>query len=189
MLVASVSAAEIERLDERMSLHHQAVIEALQENRDRLDVSRRRLDDMLGKAYVLEDGRRVFKTEDGQRVFDEHGNELGADEIDPDAIDAWRPRWEAYAEERDRHHALETERDALLDYQDKLDQAQARIDGGTLSEDDFADIEALLAESAPAAVRQKLPASEPAAMSEPLSASSQYSAGSAGYESDFGLGQ
>lgn len=39
---------------------------------------------MVDKAYVLPDGRRVFKTEDGMRVFDEHGEEIKG--FDPDPV-------------------------------------------------------------------------------------------------------
>ena len=46
------------------------------------------------QAYLLPDGRRVFKTEDGSRVFDEHSIEVT--DFDPETIEDWRPRREAF---------------------------------------------------------------------------------------------
>ena len=41
---------------------------------------------MLAKAYVLDDGRRVFETADGARVYDEFGEFVPPEIIDPDLI-------------------------------------------------------------------------------------------------------
>lgn len=70
----------------KLDRYDEKTVEALMENRVALEEVQKRLDDMLGKAHVLPDGRRVFKTQDGTRVFDETGLELKADVIDPNAI-------------------------------------------------------------------------------------------------------
>lgn len=62
------------------------------ENQVFLDAVRERLDVVLSRAHVLEDGRRVFKTEDGSQVFDEHGAEVDAEVHDPGVVDSAVPR-------------------------------------------------------------------------------------------------
>ena len=151
------TADDIEHL--RMTLDHYdaATVEALLDNERQLTEVRQQIDVMLGRAYVLPDGRRVFKTEDGLRVFDEHGLELSADDIDPNAIEDWRPRYEGYAEKVEREFELLKEREGLIDYQARVDEARERLDEDGLTKADLADIEADLEASMPLAVQRKLP--------------------------------
>ncbi|MEM1163508.1 MAG: hypothetical protein AAGJ28_21455, partial [Pseudomonadota bacterium] len=60
-----------------------------------------RIDALLEGAFIMPDGRRVFKSEDGQRVYDEFGKEVGRDGIDPDLIPDGLPAWESYEAETD----------------------------------------------------------------------------------------
>lgn len=161
IMVSGVRPREYQQILERVGLHQNLVIEALQEKQEELDASQGRLDDMLGDAYELEDGRRVFKTEDGLRVFDEHGFELSADTIDPDEIENWRPKAETYFEEVERRNRIVQEQAELLDYQDKLDAAQDKLDQGTLSRDEYNELNDLL-NTAPTALRNRLPQDDPA---------------------------
>lgn len=80
---AIVSASEIAEFEVDLDRYDTATVAALQENEVQLAQVRERMDALLGQAYVLPDGRRVFKTEDGLRVFDESGKELDASTIDP----------------------------------------------------------------------------------------------------------
>lgn len=160
-IVSAVSPREYQQLTERLGTHQEALIEALQENREALDASDARLEMMLGQAYVLEDGRRVFKTEDGLRVFDEHGRQVGDSEIDPDRIDDWRPRAETYLQERDQNISLRQTQEQLHDYQSRLDSAQSRLDEGNLSRAEYDELNDLMMH-APSAVRAKLPSADPA---------------------------
>lgn len=161
IMVSGVRPREYHQLVERVGLHQNLVIEALQEKQEELDASQDRLDDMLGDAYELEGGHRVFKTEDGLSVFDEYGFELSADTIDPDEIENWRPKAETYFEEVERRNRIVQEQAELLDYQEKLDAAQNKLDQGTLSRDDYNELNDLL-NTAPTAVRNRLPQDGPA---------------------------
>ena len=161
LVIASVLDARLQELAERTNTHQLAVIEALQNNRDRLDVVEDRIDTLLGEAYVLEDGRRVFKTEDGIRVFDEFGAELDGDDIDPDRIGRNRPSWETYEAETRKRDRLQTERDELLDYQEKLDRAQEKLEAGAMTREDADDLDDLLNNNVPDAVRPYLPDIDP----------------------------
>lgn len=160
MLVFGVPSQEIQAIERRIGYHQEAVIEALQENREQLDQAEEHLDHLLSKAHVLEDGRRVFETEDGTRVNDEFGRQLRQADISPDDIDNARPKWESYDQartERDRLVELQTE---LIEYQDRLDEAQVRLQDGDLTREELSDLNDLLAD-APTAVRSRLPQGDP----------------------------
>lgn len=165
-LLIYASPIAVSEFEQRLDLYERATIEALMENQEALDESSDRLDALLGEAYELPDGRRVFKTENGLRVFDENGTELSAEELDPDLIEAHRPRWETFKAEKDAHDALTEERQELLDYQEKLDDARERLDQGGLTESDLDELEALLEDDVPEAVTRRLPASEAAELEQ-----------------------
>ena len=160
------SESEIAAFRTTLDVYDTATVEALMENRRALDEVRTRIDDMLLKAYVLPDGRRVFKSEDGTQVFDEHGNELGPDEIDADAIEDWRPRYEAYAGAVEEERVLLEERQELLDFQERVDEIRGRLDEDGITHDELRELEAELQDTMPVAVQRKLPA-EFVAQSEP----------------------
>ena len=141
------------------------------ENQEQLDLVRARLDAMLAQAYVLEDGRRVFRTEDGTQVFDEFGQEVGADEIDPAQIDPSLPTWEAFSADLELEQALQKEREAIIEYQDRLDDAREQIADGEISEAELEELDADLADLMPPSVRQNVPGMEIAEPVPELSAS------------------
>ncbi|MGE0283423.1 MAG: hypothetical protein AB7P20_22780 [Rhizobiaceae bacterium] len=179
MLMISAADAETFRLE--LDRYDTATVVALQENREALEQVQARMDRLLAKAYVLPDGRRIFKTEDGERVFDEFGAELGRDEIDPSMIEDARPRWETYEPELEQFRALERERAEILDYQEKLDEARQRLDDGDLTRKEYDALRDDLKTNMPAKVRAQIPelrkvdlsaASEPSAPSEDLTISS-----------------
>ena len=138
-------------------------VESLMENREAMEIVQRRIDDMLGLAEVMPDGRRVFKTIDGKQVYDEHGQELSREEIDPDSIDDQKPKWEAFKAETEERARLMKERQQLLDYQDKLDQARERLDAGEITQKELDQLKTELKDTMPDAVRQKLDLDKPKA--------------------------
>ena len=155
--LAAVSIEEqVRRLSSRIDRYETATVAALQRNERELADARARLTALLENAHVLPDGRRVFRTEDGSRVYDEHGNELSEEEIDPASIPDGRTTWEAFQnviEERD--HLLQ-ERQDLLEYQERLDEARGDLEDGELSGEELDDIEAELEALMPEAVRGEL---------------------------------
>lgn len=144
-----------------------ATVGALIENQEAIDAVRARIDAMLEEAYVLPDERRVFKTKDGTRVFDEYGKEVATEIIDPDAIDERHPRWEAFKAETDAKAELEEDRQQLLEYQAKLDEARERLDKGEITHKELESLKADIAEDMPDAVRTKLDRDKPKAASDP----------------------
>jgi len=158
--MAVATDIQIQDFEAKLDRYEAATVAALIENQERLDTVTAQMFVLLDQAYVLEDGRRVFKAEDGTQVFDEFGEEVGADEIDPDLIGGDYPTWESYQPLLAEKQALDTEREQLLDYQERLDDARDRIADGDLTEAELDELDAELADLAPPAVRAQVPDSD-----------------------------
>lgn len=76
LVVELASPAEIAAFTVRLDSYDAATVEAMIANEEALAKVREDVKIMLDKAYMLDDGRRVFKTEDGTRIFDEQGQEV-----------------------------------------------------------------------------------------------------------------
>ena len=139
-----------------------AVVEALMRNDDLMAKLDAAIFVMLEQAHVLEDGRRVFRTKDGTQVFDEFGEEVSADVIHPDAIDPAAPTWEAFSAKLDERNELVQQREGILAYQNRLDEARSEIEDGEISLEELEVLEAELADSMPPAVAAHVEGLEPA---------------------------
>lgn len=171
--VSAVLASDIQiaEFESRLDLYDEATIRALEENQIRMDdVKRQLLDietqfqDMLDRAYVMEDGRRVFLTEDRTQAFDENGVEISPDELDFDLVPEGSPTWESVSEKqnelgslRQEFDRLEAERSGILSYQEKLDAARERIGEGGVTTDELDDLDAELADAMPPSVKAHTP--------------------------------
>ena len=151
--VVMASSIQIEEFEIKLDSYDGAVVAALMENQELLDAVRNEIAAMLAQAYVLEDGRRVFKTEDGTQVFDEFGTEIHADEVDPLQIDDSLPTWEAFSAKNDLEQSLEAERAQIFEFQEKVDAARDQIAEGDISETDLEALDADLLDAMPLAVR------------------------------------
>ena len=129
-----------------------AVVQALFENERLQDLIQAQIQVLLDQAYTLPDGRRVFRTEDGTAVIDEFGEELSPDIVHPDEIPDAAPTWESFQTLKDQSAALAQERQDILEYQSKLDDAREQIAEGDISLEDLEALEADLADSMPPAV-------------------------------------
>lgn len=155
---------QIKAFHEKLDKYDEATTRALMENQEALELVREQMDRLLDRAHVLEDGRRVFKTEDGLRVFDEFGTKLDRETIDPDTIDDNAPRWEAYQPLMLEEARFEAQRESLIEYQDKLDDARERSSQEGFTARELEALEAELEADMPPSVAQFLPADmQPAA--------------------------
>ena len=157
MAALVVTEMEINNFRREIDRYDTATIVALQQNEIDLAEARERLERIFAKAHVLPDGRRVFKTEDGLHVVDEYGQELSPDVISPEEIADARPRWEEASDAIDRLEALTQEREELLDYQAKLDDARKRLDNGDLTREEFDRLRTELQVDMPVSVRAQFP--------------------------------
>jgi len=155
---------QIEAFHEKLDKYDEATVRALMENQEALELVREQMGRLLDRAHVLEDGRRVFKTEDGLRVFDEFGTELDRETIDPNTIDDNAPRWEAYQPLMLEEARLEAQRESLIEFQSKLDDARERSSQEDFTVEELESLEAELEADMPPSVAQFLPADmQPAA--------------------------
>lgn len=160
-VTALATAEQIKVFEVKLDRYDEATVKALQENERQLDIVNEKIEELLGQAYVLQDGRRVFKTKDGQRVFDEHGAELSAEEIDPGLIEDHRPQWETFSEQKMQQRMLMQERGELLDYQERLDKTRERLDDEDLTAKELDDLDKDLMEDMPLAVKRQLDGGQP----------------------------
>lgn len=152
------SKEQIAAFREQLDRYDTATVQALMENERRLDEARKRQDELLERAYKLPDGRKAFKSEDGLHVLDQNGREVG--DVDPQSIPDSHPKWEAFKSATDQKAALAQQREELLKFQQKVDQARDKFDhDGTT-----ADLDALSADlksAMPDAVKHELGESGP----------------------------
>ncbi|MBB4267911.1 hypothetical protein [Roseospira visakhapatnamensis] len=159
--VILATTEQIAAFSAALDAYDAAVVDALLENEEALNAARQAREEILMQAHVLPDGRRVFRTEDGLHVFDEHGVDVTA-EVSPEEIDPSRPTWEKF-EEADRSvNDLESERQDLLDFQDRVDEARERLGEGGLTTDDLDDMREALEADMPEAVRIRIDPDAPA---------------------------
>jgi len=167
-MVVMATNTEMAAFHTELNAYDTATVEALMENEEQLNVVRGELKILLDQAYVLPDGRRVFKTEDGTRVFDERGIEVK--DFDPDAIEDWRPRWEKYKNPFEREADLAKQREEILEFQKLTDEVRAETktaeENGGMSRERLKELREKLADVAPEAVRAKMGKNAPESEAE-----------------------
>jgi len=177
--------ARIDAFEAKLDAQDVAILNALTDNQLYLDQIDRllgevelRLQDLLAQAYILEDGRRVFRSEDGTFVIDEFGEDVSRDEVDFDLVTG--PPAQIYMKELasknsliEDYSAASEQRKQLHLAQDKLDEARVRISGardkirdvrekiaeGDLTVDELEDLDAELLDAMPPSTLPTLPAS------------------------------
>lgn len=159
LVTTVVLATEIEIItfQAKLDTYDEATVIALMENQQLLDAVNERIADTLSRAHVLEDGRRVFKTENGLQVFDEHGEQVDESVIHPDQIDDSKPTWEAFEGELKLEEQLQSERQGLIEYQEKLDNARERSNSDDFTKKELDELESELEADMPPAVAKHIP--------------------------------
>ncbi len=144
---------QIEEFKVKLDTYDEATVFALMENQEQLDAVNAQILAMLERAYVMDDGRRVFKTEDGTQVFDEQGTEVTRDELDFDLISPSAPTWEQRMELLGKRDQLTTERKQILEF----DKARENVAEGKISSDELDELDSELSEAAPPLVKKQMP--------------------------------
>jgi len=165
--VIVASELDILHVVAKLDVYDEAVIKALEKNRIATDELMLQLADvdvriqsMLDRAYVMEDGRRVFLTRDRTQAFDEHGTEVPRNELDFDLVPHTTPTWEDVStaisernEIRQDYDRLTQERADILEFQEKVDAARDRITEGSMAKSELDDLDAELADAVPPSVK------------------------------------
>lgn len=168
--VVMATELQIQQFNAKLDSYDQATVIALMENQELLDLANARIDDLLARAYVMDDGRRVFKTMDGTQVFDEFGVEVMPDELDFDLIGPERPVHEVFLVEIDTREQLQNTRGQLLEFQEKLDETREQAANGEYSVADLEEMDAELMDMIPPSARANVPGMEAPAAAPELSA-------------------
>lgn len=126
-VAALATSEEIAEFTVKLDRYDALTVEALQENERASAEVRERIWAALAGAAQLPDNRHVFKTADGTEVFDERGAAVSSDEIRPEDIPDFKPRFESYWADRSSQDALAEERQDLLAFQDRLDTARETL--------------------------------------------------------------
>ena len=150
------TSEQVARFEDKLDHYDTAIVDALIDNRQALDQAENTLEDIHHRAFVMHDGRRAYKTEDGQQVFDETGSRLGRDVIDPSEISAGAPTWERVRQASENVQLLTAQRDHLLEFQHRVDQAHEQARNGDLTRADLQSLGDDLSREMPEAVRRKL---------------------------------
>jgi hypothetical protein len=154
--VSIISVEQFDLLQTEIDEYQLATVEALIVQEKLIEAARESLNQTLEQAYVMEDGRRVFKDRAGEKVYDVDGNELEAEMISADDIPDHHPRFEDYWEKRQSLERLEQEQGELLDYQSQLDRTEHRLRQGDVTGAEFDDLREALQQNAPDAVRRQI---------------------------------
>jgi hypothetical protein len=154
--LVQASADRIEAFAIQLDRYDAATVAALNQNALELERVQDRIHQMLLQAHNLEDGRRVFRTEDGTRVFDEFGVEIAPDIITPDEIDPRLPTWEDMLVELGSRDRLLGERQDLLSFQERLDDARNEVADGEIGADELEELSDELEDLMPAPVQAEL---------------------------------
>jgi hypothetical protein len=173
--VIMATDAQIKAFEVKLDSYDQATVAALQENGELLEkiaeqlaLVRQEKQVLLDQAYVMEDGRRVFRAQDGSFVIDEEGQSVGQDEVDFELVEG--PDAETYMEILSAEAALQDqqelalqERDQIHAFQEKSDAAREQIAQGDMSEADLEALDAELLDLMPDTVRAHVPGLDPRA--------------------------
>lgn len=153
---------EITQFKLKLDSYDEATVAALMENQEQLDAVHAEVESMLLQAYVIEDGRRVFKTEDGTQVFDEFGTEIGPKELDFELIASDRPTWEAFSAGKELEAELKNEREQMHTFQEKVDATREEIADGDAPKSELDKLDAELEALMPPSVKALVPELDPA---------------------------
>ncbi|NRA87233.1 MAG: hypothetical protein HRU28_07520 [Rhizobiales bacterium] len=150
------SEIQIEEFNMKLDQYDESTVKALMDNQIRIDEINAKIENMLADAYVMDDGRRVFKSYDNNLIIDEFGTIVTAEEIDPNLIPNGGIAPEQYLDALNiRNEELEIQTQ-LIEFQEQLDSARelSAKDGVTTQELD--DLEADLFDALPPSVKSNI---------------------------------
>lgn len=124
-----VYEARLDAFGSKLDAYDVAITNALIENQEILDGLLAYREELLAKAYVLEDGRRVFKSEDGKTVIDEFENVVGEEIIDPGMIPDNLTKSDVYVGVNSEVRQVRVDKKQLHTAQEKVYQAREKIPG------------------------------------------------------------
>ena len=147
---------QIQEFNIKLDQYDEATVKALMDNQVALENVRANIELMLENAYVMEDGRRVFKTEDGTQVFDEYGIEVMQSELDFGLIPPNNKTWQEFTTNLSLEAELQVERGQLIEFQEQLDSAREVSSKGGMTEQQLVDLDADLFDAMPPSIKNNI---------------------------------
>ena len=172
------TAESIAAFEAKLTEYEALTVEEIMFLRERIDSLLKEREMLLENAFVLPDGRRVFKTEDGQSVYDEQGKQVSRDIVDPDSIGDDKTSWEAIRRNSTAIERTGQRLEEALEFQGELDDIRESLDKDDLSANELKGLEQRLERSVPTSIRIRQTALE--ADGEPTKATPEFAAAASG---------
>lgn len=155
--VVMAAQIQIEEYKARLVAYDEATVFALMENQEQLDAVQAEIQDMISRAYVMDDGRRVFKSEDGVLVIDEFGEIVALEELDPDIIPSGGPTPDEYLSKLKLEDDLLTERQKIHEFDELKNQQHEELEEGGITEDRLEEMDTEMLDAMPDSIRAHIP--------------------------------
>ncbi|GAA6210958.1 hypothetical protein NBRC116602_06980 [Hyphomicrobiales bacterium 4NK60-0047b] len=140
MTVVLASQDDIQSFQNILDEYESKATERILDLQNQLDQQLIKQQEMLNNAYVLPDGRRVFKYKNTDKIIDEFGKKVSSDVIDTDFIPDHHPDGETYQSTFDNISKTREQRKEAIEFRDRVNEMQDEIDQGKVSEDRLNDL-------------------------------------------------
>ena len=148
---------EQQRFMQQLDRLNVAAAEALRENEEKLRDAREKLDEIRERAYkiTMPDGTVVAVYRDGEKVRTDAGELVSPDIVRAEDLPANASTWEERMNAGKRVDDLEREHDAIIKYQQRLEDAEKKAGSGDLSADELDDLKRNVQNTMPESVRRQ----------------------------------
>jgi hypothetical protein len=157
MDIVMASETQLLEFDNRLDQYEHITIEAIVLKQEELDKLLETRNQLLSDAYVMEDGRRVFKSEDGSYVIDEHRQYVSPQELDYNLLHSGHPAAEIFEANEDKFDTVKQELQQLHTFHEKIDEARDRRAEGNITEKELQEMDKEFLEMMPASVKARIP--------------------------------
>ena len=176
--VILATVAEVQEFQARLDTYDEATVKALMQNQEAIEAVEARMAEKIEHAYVMDDGRKVFKSEDGTWAIDSTGNRLDDSSDNIASIPQTKFTAEEFEADTLELNKLNIERQQTLEYQEKLDNARERSNSDDFTKEELDELDMELEADMPTAVKRQMPDYEPSQetdLKSDFSASAEFS--------------
>lgn len=138
--IALASQADLQSFQNMLDDYEAKATQRILELQNKLDQQLSKQKEMLDNAYVLPDGRRVFKFKNTDKVIDEFGENVSPDKITANEIPDHHPDGEAYKANIDNIAQTRKDTKETIKFRDRVNEMQEELDQGKVSEDRLNDL-------------------------------------------------
>ena len=140
MTIVLANQADLQSFQNMLDDYETKATQRILELQNQLDQQLSKQREMLENAYVLPDGRRVFKYKDENKVIDEFGKNVSSDVIDANKIPDHHPHGEAYKANIDNIAQTRKDTKETIKFRDRVNEMQEELEQGKVSKDRLEDL-------------------------------------------------